>query len=286
MVWRPVAVMRGPMRRKGRLLDLVALARAGRARRAVLVPPHRHARGRRPVAVPRRVLRHGLATLIVIAAVTHQRARGRAAARQPAAAVDRHPVLRPVPVPLADLPDHPRVAGQPADGRRSSSSAWRITVVITEVSYRFIEMPIRRRHVGALVAPAAGRARSGAAAGHRHGRRRRASPLSVFAVANLATAELKPNEIAQSLDEGQRPSTDPLTELGADGDRRPATAATAARRRRPADDRTDRRPPRRGARRRGRAADVADDRPADDGRRRRRPLPPPPAADHSPSATR
>ena len=66
----------------------------------------------------------GLATLLVIAAVTHSGSRAGARARHPGAAVDRHPQLRPVPVPLADLPDHARgrrpaaVGGPVRDGAR------------------------------------------------------------------------------------------------------------------------------------------------------------------------
>ena len=58
MVWRPVALMRGPMRNKGRLLDVAAvLGLAGLAALCWylhIVTPD----GRRPVAVPGRVLRH------------------------------------------------------------------------------------------------------------------------------------------------------------------------------------------------------------------------------------
>ena len=62
-----------------------------------------------------------VATLVVIAAVTHRRASAGRLLGTPIAGVDRHPVLRAVPVPLADLPDHPRrVRG----GARAWPSSW------------------------------------------------------------------------------------------------------------------------------------------------------------------
>ena len=70
---------------------------------------HPHRIALRPVAVPRRLPRSpGSATLLIIAAVTHRRALAGTVARQPAVPLGRHPQLRPVPVPLADLPDHPQ----------------------------------------------------------------------------------------------------------------------------------------------------------------------------------
>ena len=145
MLWRPMAIMRGPLRDKGRRLD--AARRASAWPRSCCSCSRCTCRGRRrlqPVAVPRRVLphrrRHAAADRC-----RHPPGRGhRQPARQPGARVDRHAQLRPVPVPLADLPDHPQAGEHPAVGRSSSCWRWRITVPITEASYRFIEMPIRK----------------------------------------------------------------------------------------------------------------------------------------------
>ena len=80
---------------------------------------------------------------------------------------------------------------------------------MTELSYRFIETPVRKGHVGRWwrklqaasdPVPAAARSPPTAAA---------LVAVSVFAAANLATAELRPNEIEQSL------------QAGRDGQRRP-----------------------------------------------------------------
>ena len=77
----------------------------------------------RPVAVPRRPVPHRPGH-----AGDHRRRHpsaqlDRQGARQPAAALDRPAQLRAVPVPLADLPDHPQ--GGRDRPRRSSSSPWR-----------------------------------------------------------------------------------------------------------------------------------------------------------------
>ena len=58
MVWRPYAVMRGPLRDKGRLMDLLAIVGLAATRRPDLVRALRHARRTRPVAVPRWISDH------------------------------------------------------------------------------------------------------------------------------------------------------------------------------------------------------------------------------------
>ncbi len=207
MVWRPVAVMRGPMRRKGHLVDLVALGGlaglAGLTWYLHIITPEGNAdawlfRGGFFLC--------GLATLALIAGVTH-----RGAWTGP---ILGNPLLlwiglRSYGIYLFHWPIYQgirRVAGRPLTVAEFVF-ALAMTAVVCEVSYRFIEMPIRRRHVGrwwrrlqAARDPAPRRviAAFGAAC----------VALSVFAAANLATAELKPNEIAQSLDEGQQAVTD------------------------------------------------------------------------------
>ena len=92
-----------------------------------------------------------------------------------------------------------RVAGRPLSVAQFVT-ALVITAVITEVSYRFLESPIRRGRVGrwwrrlqSSRDPAPRRLIAGAGAV--------VVALSVFAATNLATAQLKPNEIQQSLEE-------------------------------------------------------------------------------------
>ena len=123
MVWRPVALMRGPMRRRGRRAGRRRRARAGGPRRADLAAARLDAGRRRPVAVPRRVRADGARH------AGRDRRRDppgdvdRPGARQHAVRVDRHPQLRAVPVPLADLPGHPARRREHADA--SPSSPWR-----------------------------------------------------------------------------------------------------------------------------------------------------------------
>jgi peptidoglycan/LPS O-acetylase OafA/YrhL len=213
MVWRPVAVMRGPMRRKGHLVDLVALG--GLAGLAALtwylhiITPEG---GADPWLFRGGFFVCGLATLALIAGVTH-----RGAWTGP---ILGNPLLlwiglRSYAIYLFHWPIYQGIRG--VAGRPLTVAefvlALAITFVVCEISYRFIEMPVRRRHVGrwwrrlqAARDPAPRRviAAVGAAC----------VALSVFAAANLATAELKPNEIAASLDQGQRAVTD-LNEITA-----------------------------------------------------------------------
>jgi peptidoglycan/LPS O-acetylase OafA/YrhL len=207
LVWRPVAVMRGPMRRKGHLVDLVALG--GLAGLAALtwylhiITPEG---GADPWLFRGGFFVCGLATLALIAGVTHRGAW--------VGPILGNPLLlwiglRSYGIYLFHWPIYQgirRVAGRPLTVAEFVL-ALAMTAVVCEISYRFIEMPIRRRHVGrwwrrlqAARDPAPRRviAAVGAAC----------VALSVFAAANLATAELKPNEIAQSLDEGQEAVTD------------------------------------------------------------------------------
>ena len=149
MVWRPVAMMRGPLRDKGRSLDVVAVV--GLVGLGALcwylhiVTPD----GRRPVAVPRRVLRSpGWPRCCVIAAVTHRRTRGRAAARHPPCCCGSASARTACTCTTGRSTRSS--AGWPGGRCRSPSSSprWRSPAVVTEISYRFIETPIRRGHVG------------------------------------------------------------------------------------------------------------------------------------------
>ena len=143
----------------------------------------------------------------------------------PVLRLDRHPQLRAVPLPLADLPDHPQawpaapavpefVAG---DGARADRH--RAVVPL----HRDADPHGPRR---AVVAHACSRpATRSPRPGDRRRRRGASSPCSVFAVASLATAQLRQNEIAQSLDEGAGSVTEPR------GPARHDAPRTAARRR-------------------------------------------------------
>ena len=120
MLWRPVAVMRGPLRRRGRELDVIAvvgLAGLGVAAWFLHVVVQ-DGPARRPVAVPRGLPRRRRRDRHDDGGGDPPGGVGRSAARHARAELDRHPVVRVVPVPLADLPDHSDHRGRRADGVR------------------------------------------------------------------------------------------------------------------------------------------------------------------------
>jgi peptidoglycan/LPS O-acetylase OafA/YrhL len=208
MVWRPVAIMRGPLRQKGRLVDLVALA--GLVGLAALcwslhiVTPE----GADPWLFRGGFFLTGLTTLALIAGVTH---RGAWAGRVLGTPVLLWIGVRSYGIYLFHWPIYQIIRG--VAGRPLTVAefvlALALTAVVADASFRFVEMPIRRRHVGrwwrrlqARRDPVPRRIIAAAGAG--------CVAVSVFAVANLATAELKQNEIAESLDEGSRAVTNVL----------------------------------------------------------------------------
>jgi peptidoglycan/LPS O-acetylase OafA/YrhL len=200
MIWRPIAIRRGPIRRNGRLLDLVAVTGL-LALAAMCVLLHIVTEdGADPWLFRGGFFAIGLASVAVIAAVTHGGAR--------AGALIGHPILvwvglRSYGLYLYHWPIYQMMRG--VAGRNLSVAqfiaALILSLIVTELSFRFIETPIRRGHVGrwwrrlqSARDPAPRRVIAGVGAA--------VVAVSVFAVANLATAQLKQNEIAQSLDEG------------------------------------------------------------------------------------
>ncbi len=200
MVWRPIAVRRGPIRAKGRLLDVAALVGlvglAVLARFLHIVTDD----GARPWLFRGGFLLIDLGSLLLIAAVTHAGAH--------AGALLGNPVLlwigtRSYSLYLYHWPIFQimrRVAGRDLSIAQFVAGLI-IAGIVTELSYRFIETPVRRGQVGrwwrrlrAARDPAPRRVIAAAGAA--------VVAVSVFAVANLATAQLKQNEIAQSLDAG------------------------------------------------------------------------------------
>ncbi len=147
MVWRPVAVMRGPIRTKGRLLDIGAVFGLAALGALCLVLHIVTEDGADPWLFRGGFFVIGIASLFVIAAVTHRGAR--------AGALLGNPVLlwigtRSYGLYLYHWPIYQIMRG--VAGRNLSVvqfvSALILSGIVTELSYRFIESPIRRGQVG------------------------------------------------------------------------------------------------------------------------------------------
>ncbi len=147
MLWRPVAVMRGPLRQRGRELDLVAavgLASLGAFAWYLHVQTQNHAD---PWLFRGGFLAVDIATVMVMAAVVHQGAMAGPLLGNP---VFNWIGTRSYGLYLYHWPIYQIMRGT-AGGKLTVAefvSAMAITAVITELSYRYVEMPIRRRKVG------------------------------------------------------------------------------------------------------------------------------------------
>jgi peptidoglycan/LPS O-acetylase OafA/YrhL len=154
MVWRPLALLRGPMRDKGRQLDVLALL--GLAGLGALVwrihlaePAHDILTGSRfdPWLFRGGFLLTGLATLLVVAAVTHRRSwTGKVLGTRPLRWVG----TRSYGLYLYHWPIYQIIREQAGIPLRWTQFvvALAITVPLTELSYRFVERPIRQGRVG------------------------------------------------------------------------------------------------------------------------------------------
>ena len=152
MVWRPMALMRGRVRNKARQLDLLALL--GLALLGLLVwkltlSGDGHSTGIRfnPWLFRGGFFLTGLATLMVIAAVTHQRAMmGRLLGNR----IFNYIGTRSYGMYLYHWPIYQIIRGQA--GVPMTKTQWllamAITLPITEASFRFIETPIRQGRLG------------------------------------------------------------------------------------------------------------------------------------------
>ena len=226
MVWRPVAIARSPLRSKGRLLEssaLVGLVGLGALCWWLHIVT---ADGADPWLFKGGFLVIDLATLLVIAAVTHRRS---LAGPLLGSSVLLLIGIRSYGLYLYHWPIYQAMRG--VTGRPLSVAqfvaALAITAVVTEVSFRIIETPIRRgtfgrwwRRLQAARDPAPRRVIAGVGAC--------LVAVSVFAVTSLATAELKPNEIAQSLEEAAEANTAIEELLDPEADGRGGREPTAA----------------------------------------------------------
>jgi peptidoglycan/LPS O-acetylase OafA/YrhL len=199
MLWRPVAVMRGPLRRRGRELDVIAvvgLAGLGAAAWYLHVIVQDGPRAD-PWLFRGGFLAVDVATVMVIAAVTHQGAA--------AGPLLGNPVLnwigtRSYGLYLYHWPIYQIIrttAGGTLTGAEFAG-AMAATAVITELSYRLVEMPIRR----GKVAPWWEQLREGDDPARQQAVAIGAvacTALFGFAAVSMASAELKQNEVAEAL---------------------------------------------------------------------------------------
>jgi peptidoglycan/LPS O-acetylase OafA/YrhL len=215
LVWRPVAIMRSPLRRRGAVLDLFALLSlvglGFLVWRVHLVTPD----GADLFLFRGGFLVVGVATIFVIAAVTHRKALAGPALGNP---VFLWIGTRSYGLYLYHWPIYQmirKVAGNPLS-LTEFVLAMVATAAITEVSYRYVETPIRKGTLGAWW----------------QGLRRSRDPLprqlvvgggaimvvlGLFAGVSLATAPVRQNEIAEALDQAEDATTGLDELLGSGG---------------------------------------------------------------------
>jgi peptidoglycan/LPS O-acetylase OafA/YrhL len=215
MIWRPTAVSRGPLRTKGRLFDLGAVVGFVALALMAWTMSFTPAQGVHGLLFRGGLFFTDIATLAIIAAVTH---RGAITGRLLSMPVLLWIGTRSYGLYLYHWPIYQIIRNIAANKLQLHEFilAMVATCIITELSYRFVETPIREGRFGELF------------------KRRRTQPrrqpmtfaqrrlalvgaclstvLGVFAVTSMATAELKQNENQQSLDEGKEFTCDVLTE--------------------------------------------------------------------------
>jgi peptidoglycan/LPS O-acetylase OafA/YrhL len=208
MVWRPVAIVRGPLRSKGRLFDVLALVAVvvfgWLCWNTYLATPS----GADPFVFRGGLFLAGLVTIAIIAAVTHRGAYANRVLGNPAF---RWVGTRSYGLYLYHWPIYQMIRGVAGNKLtvREFVFALLLTTIVTELSYHFVETPIRQgrftarwRRVFAGARRAPKMVASAAVA---------ATVVAVVGVgAVLATAPLEQNEIAQALDAGEQFTTDLL----------------------------------------------------------------------------
>lgn len=221
MWWRPVALGRGAVKNKGRSFDLLAvLGIVGLgflmwgSQLDVVVTDVGVTAGR--FLFQGGFFLTGVATIAVITAVTHPGALMGKALGNP---VFLWVGTRSYGLYLYHWPIYQAIRGE-AGAKLSLAEfalAMALTVAMTEASFRFIETPIRKGQLGRLFKGLFART-PGAAE-----RRRRlliggvvAAVLPIFAGVQLATAELKQNDVQEAIDAGEEFTTDLDEILGND----------------------------------------------------------------------
>jgi peptidoglycan/LPS O-acetylase OafA/YrhL len=208
MVWRPLAIVRGPLRSKGRLFDALAVVGiigfAWLCWNTYLATPS----GADPFVFRGGIFLSGLATLAIIAAVTH---RGAYANRLLGNPLFRWIGTRSYGLYLYHWPIYQMIRGVAGNklSVREFVFALLLTTIVTELSYHFVETPIRQGRFSARWRQIFSGVRRGpklvastAVA--------MAAAFGLFVGAVLLTAPLEQNEIAQALDAGEEFTTNLL----------------------------------------------------------------------------
>ncbi len=234
MVWRPVAVMRGPLRNKGRALDglaIIGFGILGVMSWKVGFIDSDGDNGADSWLFRGGFFVAGIATLLVIAAITH---RDSLTSKLLSTPTMLWIGTRSYGLYLYHWPIYQIVRN--TAGTKLKFHEWVlcmvVTAIVTEVSYRYIETPIRRGRLSAWWHARGQRTQRNDNRGAVLGGAFVGTALAIFAGASLATAELKQNEVAQRLDEGAEATCsvlagtcvdDPVTEPGADPVEAPET---------------------------------------------------------------
>lgn len=202
MVWRPTAVMRGPLRNKAKMFDVGAGVGFGILVVLAWVMSFDPSQGVHGFLFKGGLFLTGLATLAIIAAITHRGAK--------TGQLLSNPVLlwigtRSYGLYLYHWPIYQIIRNIAANKLQFHEFvlAMVATAIITEASYRFVETPIRKGKLGELWRRRSSLGRSGGAGGQQRGALiggAVALVLSVFAVGSMATAELKQNSVQRQLD--------------------------------------------------------------------------------------
>lgn len=213
LVWRPYALLRGPMRNKGRLLDPFAIGGLLVLGYLVSTLHITELVGEEGTYADPWLFRGGffltgLATLVVIAAVAHTRSSSGGLIGNPVfrAIGERSYGLYLYHWPVFQALRHE--TGIPL-AVHEFIGAMAVTVAITEISYRFVELPIRERRFKAtwtsILRRGSNQPRliSVGLAGVM-------IAVPIFAAVSLATAENKLNEVQAALDEGESAVVDAL----------------------------------------------------------------------------
>lgn len=209
MVWRPLAIVRGPLRSKGHLFDALALVSVvffgWLCWNTYLATPS----GADPFLFRGGLFLSGLATIAIIAAVTHRGAWANRALGNP---VFRWIGTRSYGLYLYHWPIYQMIRGVAGNNLSVGEFvlALALTGIITEASYRLVETPIRQGRYSLALR----RVFSGARRGPKLVMSTAVAAVvavGLFVGAVLMTAPLEQNEIAQALDAGEQFTIDLLT---------------------------------------------------------------------------